>query len=84
MSPFQNTAQGGSGSDNAIREGTNIGLNKALSNPRDTNLHSQGSSRVLQFTLTTETPRYLQNQEVATNTDVDSPPEYDYSESTRL
>jgi len=92
MTPFQNTGQGGSNRDYAIREGTtqypNVGLrNAALSNPRDrktpTNLHSQGPSPMppgLQSTLTTATPP---NQEVASSTDVDPPPEYDYGESTR-
>ena len=80
MTPFQNTAQGGSGSDNVIR---NVGQrNKTL-----TNLHGPGSIPIspgLQSTLTTsENPRYPQNQEVASGTDVDSPPEYDYGESTR-
>jgi hypothetical protein len=95
MTPFQNAAQGGSDSNNAIREVTNVGLRTALRlpNPRDgktlTNLHSQGHSSPispgLQSTLTTEVPRYLQNhdQEVASSTDVDSPPEYDYGASRR-
>ena len=86
--PFRNTARSGSDS---IPEGAAhypiVGLhNGAVSSPmhRKT-LHNIPIPPGLQPTpSTTETPDHSQDQEVASGADADSPPEYDYGESTRL